>query len=227
MRRFAITLTCSAMAIFLTGCTSTEDQIAEILDDRAEPISSNYKDMTQYPGNVTCGKYLTKDFQGFPVYRDFVVIDTVANLNPRPIDVNIYCSNDPAAALNIEFNIDYEGQKAQIDRILEDFRSLAVPLSAYNRDNPNFPWTEQGLQALIQPATTGNPPINFPEGGYIDSIPSDPWGRDYDYVCEPFAGIVIPYKLQSLGADGVEGGSGENADIKHSYIPYFDHINQL
>ncbi len=38
---------------------------------------------------------------------------------------------------------------------------------------------------------------------------------------------VIPYKLQSLGADGVEGGSGENADIKHSYLPYFDHINQL
>ena len=53
-------------------------------------------------------------------------------------------------------------------------------------------------------ATTGNPPRTFPEGGYIDAIPTDPWGRDYDYVCEPFAGVRIPYELQSLGADGSE-----------------------
>ena len=227
MQHLATTVACSAMVILLMGCTTTEEQVTQILDDSSGPLSSNYKDMTQYPGNVTCGKYLSRDYQGFPVYKNFVVIDTVANLNPTRTDVTIYCSNEPAAALDIEFAIDYESQKLQIDRILEDFRLLAVPLAAYMRDNPAFPWTEQGLQALIQPATTGNPPINFPEGGYIDSIPSDPWGRDYDYVCEPFAGIVIPYKLQSLGADGVEGGSGENADIKHSYLPYFDHINQL
>ena len=61
----------------------------------------------------------------------------------------------------------------------------------------------------------------------ISAIPTDPWGRDYDYACEPFAGVRIPYELQSLGADGTVGGAGENADIKHIYLPYFDHINNL
>ena len=161
------------------------------------------------------------------MYQDFVVVDTVANLKPLKMDVIVYCSENPGAALDSELSIDYESQKLQIDSILNDFRLLAQPLEAYIRDNPSFPWTEQGLQALVKPATTGNPPRSFPEGGYVDVIPTDPWGKEYDYVCEPFAGVLIPYKIQSLGADGVEGGTGENADIKHTYLPYFDHVNQL
>ena len=227
MPRLIITLVYSTMFGLLVGCASSEEQVTQILDESPQSLSSNYKDMAQYPGNVTCGKYLTKDYQGFPVYKDFVVIDTVADLNPQPMDIRVYCSEDPTAALNSELGIDYGNQKPQIDQILEDFRTLAGPLEAYIRDNPAYPWTEQGLQALIEPAQTGNPPINFPEGGYIESIPSDPWNRDYSYSCDPFAGIIVPYKIGSLGADGVKGGSGENADIKHIYLPYFDHINSI
>ena len=227
MRHLVTTLTCSALVGLLIGCAATEEQITQILDESSVPSSTTYKDIAQYPGNVTCGRYLTTDYQGFPIYKDFVVIDTVANLNPLPMDITVYCNDDPLAALDKQLNINYERQKLHMDKILNDFRLLAGPLDAYISDNPSYPWTEQGLQALVQPATTGNPPINFPDGGYINGIPNDPWGRSYDYVCEPFAGIVIPYKMQSLGADGVAGGSGENADIKHSYLPYFDHINQL
>ena len=228
MRYSAISLSSIAMLILLAGCASTEDQAARALEDTGQVRpNSNYQDVAQYPGNVTCGKYLTTDYQGFPIYKDFVVLDTVANLRPLPMDVKIYCSDDPAAVLNTELGIDYEVQKSQIDHILDDFRELAVPLEAYISDNPSYPWTEQGLQALVQRATTGNPPINFPKNGYIDSIPTDPWNRNYHYVCEPFAGIQIPYKLQTFGADGVQGGAGENADIKHIYLPYFEHINKI
>jgi type II secretion system protein G len=227
MQRLTITSICTAMAILLVGCVSTEEQAKQILAESPEVQSSNYKDMAQYPGNVTCGKYLARDYQGFPVYKDFVVLDTVANLRPLSMDVKIYCSDDPAAALNTELGIDYEVQKLQIDHILDDFRELAVPLEAYISDNPSYPWTEQSLQALVQPATTGNPPRNFPENGYIALIPTDPWNRNYHYVCEPFAGIRIPYQLQTFGADGVQGGTGENADIKHIYLPYFEHINKI
>ena len=227
MPRLTITLIYSALLGLLVGCASTEEQVTQILDESPEMRSSNYKDMAQYPGNVTCGKYLSRDYQGFPVYKDFVVVDTVANLNPLPMDMSIYCSEDPAAALDATLSISYSSQKLQIDEILEDFRRLAGPLEAYIRDNPSYPWTEQGLQSLVEPAQTGNPPINFPEGGYIKSIPTDPWSRDYDYVCDPFAGFIVAYELQSLGADGVKGGTGENADIKHDYLPYFDHINKL
>lgn len=220
---FGITL-----AVLLTGCASTEEQAAKVLEDTGQVAqNSNYKDVTQYPGNVTCGKYLTTDYQGFPIYKDFVVVDTVANLRPLSMDVKVYCTEDPAAALNAELQINYEAQKTQIDHILQDFRNLAKPLEAYISDNPSYPWTEQGLLALVQKATTGNPPINFPENGYLSTIPADPWSRDYHYVCEPFAGVKIPYKLQSFGADGVPGGSGENADIKHVYLPYFEHINSI
>ncbi|MDG1065779.1 MAG: type II secretion system protein GspG [Luminiphilus sp.] len=212
----------------LTGCTSTEDQAAQALEETGQVApNSNYKDVAQYPGNVTCGKYLATDYQGFPIYKDFVVLDTVANLRPLSMDVKVYCNEDPTAALNAELGIDYELQQPQIDRILADFRVLAVPLESYISDNRTYPWTEQGLQALVQRATTGNPPGNFPEDGYIDTLPNDPWSRAYHYVCEPFAGVRIPYELQSFGADGVKGGSGENADIKHIYLPYFDHINKI
>jgi len=228
MRQPAVSFFYIAMLGLLTSCASTEDQAAKALEDTGQVSpNSNYKDVAQYPGNVTCGKYLATDYQGFPIYKDFVVLDTVANLRPLSMDVKIYCSEDPAAALNTELGIDYEIQKSQIDRILNDFRDLAVPLEAYISDNPSYPWTEQGLQALVQPATTGNPPRDFPENGYISSIPTDPWNRNYHYICEPFAGIQIPYKLQTFGADGVQGGSQENADIKHDYLPYFDHINKI
>ena len=228
MRHPAIFFSCIAMLGLLTGCASTEDQAAQALEETGQVSpNSNYKDVAQYPGNVTCGKYLATDYQGFPIYKDFVVLDTVANLRPLSMDVKVYCNEDPAAALNAELGIDYEIQKPQIDRILEDFRDLGVPLEAYISDNRTYPWTEQGLRALIERATTGNPPANFPENGYINALPTDPWSRDYHYVCEPFAGVRIPYELQSFGADGVKGGSGENADIKHTYLPYFEHINRI
>ncbi len=228
MRQFAISLSCSALIALTAGCASTEDQAIEALNDTGQVSrNSNYKDITQYPGNVTCGKYLAQDYQGFPIYKDFVVLDTVANLRPLALDVKIYCSEDPAAALDAAFNINYQVQKLQIDSILEDFRTLAEPLAAYLKSNRTYPWTEQGLQALVERTTKGNAPLNFPEDGYISAIPTDPWGKSYDYVCEPFAGILVPYKLQSFGADGVAGGTEANADIKHSYLPYFDHINDL
>lgn len=228
MRHIAKIFVCSAMTGLLIGCASTEEQAKKALDETGQvPRNANYKDVTQYPGNVTCGKYLATDYQGFPIYKDFVVLDTVANLRPLAMDVKIYCSENPKAALDAELAIDYDIQKLQVDSILADLRLLAEPLEAYISDNTSFPWTEQGLQALVERATIGNPPRTFPEGGYIIAIPTDPWGRDYDYACEPFAGVRIPYELQSLGADGTVGGAGENADIKHIYLPYFDHINNL
>ena len=142
------------------------------------------------------------------------------------MDVIIYCSENPGAALDSELAIDYESQKLQIDSILDDFRLLADRLrltyvTTRHSHGPNKvfrPWSSRD---------NGQPAKNFPKAVTSMSIPTDPWGRDYDYVCEPFAGVAIPYKLQSLGADGVEGWHGENADIKHTYLPYFDHINQL
>ncbi len=227
MQRLQITLTTVTMLSFLAGCTSTEEKASRVMDESLRSTSKTYKEMVSYPGNVTCGKYLDRDFQGFPVYKDFVVVDTEANLRPSELDLAIFCSDDPLNALNEALAIDYAAQSTEVDAILNDFRALQEPLLQYEQDNRVFPVTDQGLQALVEPSPYGNPALNFPEGGYISSVPRDPWGNDYDYDCPPFAGIRIKYKLQSFGADGVEGGTGQNADIKHSYLKYFDHLERL
>ena len=51
----------------------------------------------------------------------------------------------------------------------------------------------------------------FPEDGYISSIPLDPWVENtYEYPSRKDS----KYDLYTLGADGIEGGSGEDADIE-------------
>jgi general secretion pathway protein G len=45
----------------------------------------------------------------------------------------------------------------------------------------------------------------------MDKIPKDPWENDYIYVSPGDAGR--PFDIYSLGADGVRGGEGEDADV--------------
>ncbi len=54
-------------------------------------------------------------------------------------------------------------------------------------------------------------PFLYPQGGYISAIPKDPWGREYIY--EYPSRRTQKYDLYTLGADGIEGGSGEDADV--------------
>jgi len=44
--------------------------------------------------------------------------------------------------------------------------------------------------------------------GYLQRMPSDPWGRPYVYIADGSR-----FALRSLGADGVEGGEGKFADL--------------
>ncbi len=214
-------------AMITGGCASGAKKNEKALAEAMPNKSSGFRDMATYPGNVTCGKYLDRDFQGFPEYKPFVVVDTVANMRPSKLDVQIFCSDDSKSALNDALNIDFDAQRESIVSVIADFELLEQPLLAYEKDNRYFPWTEQGLDALVSPATVGNPPRNFPEGGYLSEIPRDPWNQPYDYICEPFAGVRIIYKLRSLGADGKIGGTGEDADLKYSQMKYFKHVVNL
>lgn len=101
----------------------------------------------------------------------------------------------------------YEQAKVQM-RILED------ALKRYKLDSGRFPTTEQGLEALVRQPTTGTLPRNWQEGGYLDKpeVPIDPWGNNYIYISPGQYGP--DYDLKSLGADGLEGGEGYDADIE-------------
>lgn len=101
----------------------------------------------------------------------------------------------------------YEQAKVQM-RIMED------ALKRYKLDNGHYPSTEQGLEALVRKPSVGLVPRNWQEGGYLDKpeVPNDPWGNQYIYISPGQYGP--DYDLLSLGADGIEGGEGYDADIQ-------------
>lgn len=86
--------------------------------------------------------------------------------------------------------------------------TLALALSAYYIDCRSYPDPEGGLSALWErPAG-----IEGWNGPYIaKAMPKDPWGHDYVLAVPGPNGL--PFEILSLGADGVEGGTGTNADI--------------
>ena len=91
-----------------------------------------------------------------------------------------------------------------------DTAAIVQALKLYRLDNGNYPQTDQGLAALVQKPTTNPVPPNWKQGGYLDRLPKDPWGRDYQYLNPGVRGEIDVF---SLGADGARGGEGNNADI--------------
>ena len=96
---------------------------------------------------------------------------------------------------------------ARIAKAKSDIRAIESALSLYRLDNHTYPTTDQGLEALI------DKPADAPawkEGGYMDRLPKDPWGRPYQYLNPGIHGTIDVF---SYGADGTEGGEATNADV--------------
>ncbi len=100
--------------------------------------------------------------------------------------------------------------QARITKAKQDIRAIESALNLYRLDNFQYPSTDQGLQALVEKPSGGSAPNNWKEGGYLDRLPKDPWGADYQYL---FPGEQGAYDVFSLGADNQSGGEGANADI--------------
>jgi general secretion pathway protein G len=85
---------------------------------------------------------------------------------------------------------------------------LGATLDLYRLEVGSYPSSSEGLEALV--SDPGNAP-NW-NGPYLkkSQVPKDPWGNAYQYR---FPGDHGPYDIWSLGADGTEGGEGENKDI--------------
>jgi general secretion pathway protein G len=87
--------------------------------------------------------------------------------------------------------------RAMVQKAKADVALLDQGLEMYKLNALAYPGGGEGLQALVAK-------------GVIKKLPNDPWGRPYRYAIPGQHGAVDVY---SLGADGAEGGEGDNADI--------------
>lgn len=94
-----------------------------------------------------------------------------------------------------------------------DIETLENALKLFKLDNAFYPTTDQGLEALVEGPSTGRTPRKWRNGGYLDKgrVPKDPWGNDYLYL-SPGAHNG-DFDIWSYGADGEEGGEGEDTDV--------------
>jgi len=98
------------------------------------------------------------------------------------------------------------GAKQTVAR--EQMNGFITALGMYKLDTGRFPSTEQGLQALrVRPQDEARW-----DGPYLpQDVPPDPWGHPYVYKFPGDHGEEPD--IISYGADGREGGDGENGDI--------------
>ena len=91
--------------------------------------------------------------------------------------------------------------KARVTAAKVKINQLSLPLLEFSATKGGFPATEEGLDALVK------------EGFAKEKDTKDPWGNPFGYR---FPGENDPadFEIWSYGADGKEGGTGVNADIK-------------
>jgi general secretion pathway protein G len=98
--------------------------------------------------------------------------------------------------------------EARRTKAAADLRAIEQALHLYKLDNGSYPSTDQGLKALVNKPEAGIIPTHWNPDGYLEKVPTDPWGHPYLYLSNG-----EKYSLKSLGADGEEGGEGKYADI--------------
>ena len=111
-------------------------------------------------------------------------------------------------------------EKAQLQKVQADFSSIKTALANYRLDNFIYPTSDQGLEALVTKPQIAPEPRGWRSEGYLDTIPRDPWQREYLYLSPGDNGRS--FDIYTLGADGVRGGSAQDADIS-----VWDDPNQL
>ena len=100
--------------------------------------------------------------------------------------------------------------KAKTDIARSKIAVIESSLQQFAIDCGRMPTDDEGLEALL------TPPPELEEkwaGKYLkDSLIIDPWDNPYQYYSDGRVNVGS-YDIVSLGADGKEGGEGENADI--------------
>jgi len=107
-------------------------------------------------------------------------------------------------------NIISKGEQAKQKLVCIQMESIANSLQMFKLSNGVYPDTEEGIEALVKNPDEEKYPSYEP--GYLEKVPQDPWKHAYIYIKDENSG----FDLMSMGADGKEGGSDENMDLRYS-----------
>ncbi len=88
--------------------------------------------------------------------------------------------------------------KAAATKAKADVSTLEQGVEMYRLNKMRYPSAAEGLQAVTAE-------------GYVKRLPKDPWGNPYLYAAPGKNGRA--FDIYSYGADGREGGEGQDADI--------------
>lgn len=111
----------------------------------------------------------------------------------------------------VMINVMPSQDRAMAEKARADVSVLEQAIETYRLENLAYPPERDGLQALLRPPAGLARPERYRQGGYIRRLPEDPWGNPYQYRHPGSRGGA--FDVFSLGADGVEGGEGDAADI--------------
>ncbi|AOT06746.1 type II secretion system major pseudopilin GspG [Pseudoalteromonas luteoviolacea] len=99
-------------------------------------------------------------------------------------------------------NIMGNQEQAAIDKASLDITQIESAMKIYKLQNKRYPTTEQGLEALVEKTTIDPVPKRFPDGGFINELPLDPWDNPYQLVSP---GEIGKIDIFSMGPDGEVG----------------------
>ncbi len=93
-------------------------------------------------------------------------------------------------------------EQARIVKVKQDILAIQSALDLYKLDNGFYPSTDQSIEALIKKPTSEPTPRNWKAEGYLQQLPTDPWGQQYQYINDN-----ENLRIFSYGPKGKEGNS--------------------
>lgn len=113
---------------------------------------------------------------------------------------------------SVGFSATKQLDKAKVVTARSQLETFSLALDSYYMDIGDYPAQEEGLDALWQKPSSSDNTDGW-NGPYLSkAVPKDPWGNEYYYFVPGENGL--PYGICSYGKDGMEGGEGNDADIK-------------
>ncbi|WP_421029366.1 type II secretion system major pseudopilin GspG [Paraburkholderia kururiensis] len=124
--------------------------------------------------------------------------------NPGELQHDPNCVNVTTSHLGNARDEDrqYEARKIAAT---QDIAVIMMALKLYRLDNGAYPTQAQGLKALVEKPVVAPVPANWKQGGYLERLVNDPWGRPYQFLNPGAHGEIDVYSVGPLNHPNDEG----------------------